>query len=250
MRGLDLSLRLGDHLGIGSRGNGVGFVDGRGLGFLRVRLWSGASQAKLIDALHHAVEFLLQAIVGADVQVAVQQSVESIIEVLLGGVGIAGLIVGQPGLYSFPPARSNQQRRLRRALRMRPPGVAPWPPPEKPLARAPNLRSPSGLTVPDWLAWNWLRQRRLRRNWLGSNSIVRWLAQVLNLCSGWLSTAQSAAAAALLASAQSGRKLRQEPQRVSRRSGLGDLQLAYSSTRCVLPPADSPVDSIKNRTHQ
>ena len=71
---------------------------------MRPSLVQLASQIKLVDTFDHAVEFLLQAIVGADVQVTVQQSIQSIVEVLLGGFGVARLIVGQASLvFLFGP---------------------------------------------------------------------------------------------------------------------------------------------------
>ena len=49
----------------------------------------------MIDSRNYAVKFLLQAIVGADIEVAAQQSVEGIVKILFGGVSTSGVIVRQ-----------------------------------------------------------------------------------------------------------------------------------------------------------
>src|SRR5208282_3449095 len=85
----DLSLSLGDDLGIGGRGNAVGLVDGGGFGLLRFGVGCQAAEIEMVYALNDAVKFLFQPVVRADVEVALQQSVKGIVEILPGGVGLA-----------------------------------------------------------------------------------------------------------------------------------------------------------------
>ena len=104
VRVLDLSLRFGFDAGIGGRGKFVGYVDGRRLGFLLGILRVGAPRIEFVDAGDHVVEFLLQAVVGADIEIAAQQRVQSIVEILLSIFGLAGLLVGQSRLvFLFSP---------------------------------------------------------------------------------------------------------------------------------------------------
>ncbi len=59
---------------------------------------------EFVDAGDDAVEFLLQALVGADVEIAAQQGVQSVVEILLGFVDLARLMVGQSSLvFLFGP---------------------------------------------------------------------------------------------------------------------------------------------------
>ncbi len=63
-----------------------------------------AAGVEFVHARDDAVEFLLQAIVGADVEIAAQQRIQRVVEILLGVVALAGLIVGQSGLvFLFGP---------------------------------------------------------------------------------------------------------------------------------------------------
>jgi len=57
-----------------------------------------AVQIQLVDARHDSIEFFAQALVGADVEVAAQQRVKGAVKILLGGVGVACLIVGEASL--------------------------------------------------------------------------------------------------------------------------------------------------------
>ncbi len=78
----------------------VGFVDGRGfrllLGEAVALLQSGHFQA--VGAFEDAIKFLLQAIVGAQVETAAQQLVEGGIKILFGGFEMTGAIVFLAGL--------------------------------------------------------------------------------------------------------------------------------------------------------
>ena len=49
-----------------------------------------AGEIQLVHAFDDAVEFLLQAIVGADIEVAFEQRVDGVVEILFGVVGLAG----------------------------------------------------------------------------------------------------------------------------------------------------------------
>ena len=97
---LHLRFGLGADAGIDREGDLVGFVDGRGLGFLL-----GEAVARLeghhlevVDALDQLVEFLLQAVVAAHVVPGLQQQVEGAVEIILGGIEVAGVVVGQARL--------------------------------------------------------------------------------------------------------------------------------------------------------
>src|ERR1700684_2630217 len=46
----------------------------------------------MVDALYDAVKFLLQSVVGADVEVAFEQGVKRLVEILAGSVGLACLV--------------------------------------------------------------------------------------------------------------------------------------------------------------
>src|SRR5579864_1465121 len=104
MRVLDLGLSFGFDVGIGRGSQAVGLVDGRRLGLLlllRVGIGGGSTGIKLVDALDDAVKFFLKALVGADVEIAAQQRVEGVVEILLGLIRFARLLVGQPSFVFF-----------------------------------------------------------------------------------------------------------------------------------------------------
>ena len=52
---------------------------------------------QFVNGLDNLVELTLQLLVVADVQVAGQQGVEGLVEVVLGGLQMAGLVVGLSG---------------------------------------------------------------------------------------------------------------------------------------------------------
>ena len=99
----DIGLRFGFGAGIGRRSEFVGLVDGSGLGLL-LRLLSfgllvvSAAGIEIVYTLDDPVKLLFQTRVGADIQLAGQKTVERIIEILLGVVGLALVIVGQTSL--------------------------------------------------------------------------------------------------------------------------------------------------------
>src|SRR5580658_3700649 len=46
----------------------------------------------MVDALYDAVKFLLQSVVGADVEVAFEQGVKRLVEILTGSLGLTCLV--------------------------------------------------------------------------------------------------------------------------------------------------------------
>src|SRR5579864_5768651 len=104
MRVLDLGLGFSFDVGVGRGRQAVGLVDGRRLGLLlllRVGIGGSSTGIKFVDPLNDAVEFILQALVGADVEIAAQQRVERVVEILLGLIRFACLLVGQPSFVFF-----------------------------------------------------------------------------------------------------------------------------------------------------
>ena len=97
--GLDLGFGLGLDVGIDREGNVVGFVDGRRLGTLLAEAVAllQRDQLQFVNRLDDLVEFLLQPLVVADIEVAGDQQVEGLVEVLSGGFQVAGIVVGLPG---------------------------------------------------------------------------------------------------------------------------------------------------------
>ena len=97
--GLDLGFGLGADLRIDGERDVVGFVDRGRLGVLlgeAVALLQ-CNHFELVNALDDLVELVLQARVIANLDVARQQHVEGLVEVLFGGVEMSGLIVGLAG---------------------------------------------------------------------------------------------------------------------------------------------------------
>ncbi len=97
---LDLDFRAGLDVGIDGEGvDVVGFVDGRGLGARLVEAVTLLQRChlQLVNRLDDLVEFALQAVVVADVEVAAEQGVEGLIEVGARGFQMSGLIVGLAG---------------------------------------------------------------------------------------------------------------------------------------------------------
>src|SRR6266700_391475 len=82
-----LSFGLGFCSGIGSRRYTTRLVDGCRFGlllrFLRsLSLGGGSARINLVDPLDDAIEFLLETIVGADIQVTGKQRIQSAIKIL------------------------------------------------------------------------------------------------------------------------------------------------------------------------
>lgn len=99
---LDFGFGLGPNLGVGRRGQAVGcvvgLIDRRGLGFLLIILCllgigGGPAGVEFVDAFNDVVEFLLQAIVRPDVEIAAQERVQRAVEILLGAIAVARVIV-------------------------------------------------------------------------------------------------------------------------------------------------------------
>ena len=108
-RVLDVGFGLGFGAGIGGRSEAVSLVDGSRLGFLLLLLrllgvGGRSAGIKIVHALNDAVEFFFEAGIGSDVKTAAQQGVEGGVEILLGVVRLAGMIVGESGLiFLFGP---------------------------------------------------------------------------------------------------------------------------------------------------
>ena len=112
--GLDLGLGRGPDVGIDRKGDVVGFVDGRRFG-----AWLGETVAllqrrhfKLVDGLDNLVELALQPLVVADVEIAGQQRVERLIEVLLGRLQMVRPIVGLSGCVLLLGLRNQRLGRI------------------------------------------------------------------------------------------------------------------------------------------
>ncbi len=113
VRTLDFGLGLRLGTGVGGGRHSVGLVDGRGfsllllilLRLLRTLSSVGTSRVKFVHALDDAVKFLLQAIVGAYVEIAAQQRVDGSVEILFGLFGFARVIVGEAVLVFLFNAR-------------------------------------------------------------------------------------------------------------------------------------------------
>ena len=96
---LDFGCGLGLDVGIDREGDVVGFVDRR---WLRARLGKSVAllqrgQFKLMYGLDELVEFTFQPFVIAQVEIAGQQYVERLIEVGLGRLQVASLVIRLPG---------------------------------------------------------------------------------------------------------------------------------------------------------
>ena len=96
---LDLGFGHGPDVGIDREGDVVGFVDGRGLG---ARLAEAVAllqrrHLQLVDRLDDLVEFALQLLVVAHIQIAAQQGIEGLIEIGLRRLQMSRLIVGLAG---------------------------------------------------------------------------------------------------------------------------------------------------------
>src|SRR5437773_5881912 len=99
-RGLHLHLSLGFYLGINRECDAVSFVNrcrfglllGESLPFLQ------SLHVFAVHAFENAVQFLLQALVGVDIQRASEQQVESSIKILLGCLQMPSLVVVPPCL--------------------------------------------------------------------------------------------------------------------------------------------------------
>ncbi len=95
VRGLDLGFGFGFDAGVDGRRDFVGFVDRSGLGLLlgeSVALLEGG-EFEAVDAVQNAVEFVLEAVVGLEVESAAEEDVEGGVETLLGGFEVSGTIV-------------------------------------------------------------------------------------------------------------------------------------------------------------
>ena len=51
-----------------------------------------AGEIQAVDAFDDAVEFCFETVVGADIELAFEQCVEGVVEILFGDVGLPGLI--------------------------------------------------------------------------------------------------------------------------------------------------------------
>ena len=91
----DLGFGFGFDVLVDGRGNFVGFVDGSGFGFLlgeSVALLEGG-EFESIDAVEDAVEFVLEAVIGVEIESATEELVEGGVEILLSGFEVSGGVV-------------------------------------------------------------------------------------------------------------------------------------------------------------
>ncbi len=102
MRILDLGFGLGLGAGVGGGRQAIGLIDRSGLGLLlrllRILRFGRAPGIKIVDSLDDPLELLAQPVVGAYVEVAAQQVVQCIVEILLGVIGFSGMVVVEAGL--------------------------------------------------------------------------------------------------------------------------------------------------------
>src|SRR3989442_6796858 len=115
MCGPDLGLGLGFYIRVGRGCNLIGLVNGGRLGLLLgFGLATRTTDTEPVDTFDNAVEFFLKSCVRADVELAAEQSVNSIFEILLGTVGLARLVVGQPRLIFLFDTRNQAADEIRR----------------------------------------------------------------------------------------------------------------------------------------
>src|SRR6266536_5578289 len=113
-RVLDLSLSFCLDAGIGGGSDAIGLIDRRWLRFLLcLRIDARAAWIELVYPGNNTVEFFLQAIVGANVQIAAKQRIERIVETLLGFVRLTSLMLSQARLIFLFGASDQVRDRIR-----------------------------------------------------------------------------------------------------------------------------------------